>query len=68
MARGAARGYDPHYAEMNMGFVGSRAGFRRGAVAPLLPPENIAPMVAALLRLDCDPPDGALYPGLLIDC
>ncbi|MBX6363006.1 MAG: alkaline phosphatase family protein [Gemmatimonadetes bacterium] len=64
-ARGAGHGYDPHYPEMNTGFVGSGAGFRKGAVAPLLPLENIAPLVATLLGLDFDAPDGVLNPGLL---
>jgi len=62
---GAAHGYDPRIPEMFTGFVGSGAGFRSGAVVPVLPLENIAPLAAALLGLRFDCRDGVLYPGLL---
>jgi hypothetical protein len=64
-AQGAAHGYFPETPEMYTGFVGSGAGFRRGATAKLLPLESVAPLVAALLDIELDAPDGVLLPGLL---
>jgi hypothetical protein len=64
---GAAHGYLPDMPQMATGFVGSGAGFRAGAVAPLLRLEQVAPLVAALLDLPFVAPDGALLPGLLTE-
>jgi hypothetical protein len=64
---GATHGYLPDEPEMRTGFVGAGAGFRHGGVAPLLPIENVAPTVAALLGIPFDAPDGVVFPGLLID-
>lgn len=62
---GMSHGHDPALPEMHTGFVAAGAGIRPGAVAPLLPLTGIAPLVAALLDLDFDAPDGMPYPGLL---
>lgn len=62
---GAAHGYLPDEPAMHTGFVAAGAGIRSGAVAPEFRLEQIAPLVAALLSLDFDAPDGALLPGLL---
>jgi predicted AlkP superfamily pyrophosphatase or phosphodiesterase len=62
---GMTHGHHPDHPEMNTGFVGAGAGFRPGAVAPLLALEDVAPLAAAVLGLDFDAPDGALCPGLL---
>lgn len=64
-ACGGAHGYHPDEPEMHTGFVAAGAGFRRGAVAPELPIQNIAPLVAALLGIEFPAPDGLLFPGLL---
>jgi hypothetical protein len=64
-ASGGAHGYFPDFAEIHTGFVGWGAGFRVGAVAPLLGQENVAPLVAALLNLPFRAPDGILHSGLL---
>lgn len=64
---GATHGYLPDEPEMRTGFVGAGAGFRRGASAPLLPIECIAPIVAELLGVPFDAPHGILFPGLLQD-
>lgn len=62
---GAGHGYHPAEPEMRTGFVGAGAGFRQGVAVPHLALENIAPLVAALLGLDFQVPDGTLLPGLL---
>ncbi|MBX6365264.1 MAG: alkaline phosphatase family protein [Gemmatimonadetes bacterium] len=62
---GMSHGHHPALPEMHTGFVAAGAGIRPGAVAPLLPLTAVAALVAALLDLDFDAPDGMLYPGLL---
>lgn len=64
---GMSHGHDPAHPEMHTGLVARGAGIRAGAVAPLLPLTGVAPLVAELLGLDFDAPDGVLYPGLLED-
>jgi hypothetical protein len=63
--RGGAHGYHPDEPEMMTGFVASGAGIRKGAVVPILPLENVAPIVASLLGLELETRDGVLFPGLL---
>lgn len=64
---GATHGYLPDEPQMHTGFVGAGPGFRPGADAPLLPLECVASLVAALLGIDFDTPDGIVFPGLLSD-
>jgi hypothetical protein len=64
---GMSHGHHPDHPDLHTGFLAKGAGIRAGAVAPLLPLTAIAPLVAELLGLDFDAPDGVLYPGLLID-
>lgn len=64
---GMSHGHHPDHPEMNTGFIAKGAGIRAGASTPMLPLTAIAPLVAALLGLDFDPPDGVLYAGLLAD-
>ncbi|HEU0300414.1 MAG TPA: ectonucleotide pyrophosphatase/phosphodiesterase [Longimicrobium sp.] len=64
---GMTHGHHPDEPAMNTGLVAAGAGIRAGAMAPVLPLTCVAPLVAELLGLDFDAPDGALYPGLLQD-
>lgn len=64
-AAGGAHGYFPDLPDIHTGWIGWGAGFRPGAVAPLLGQEDVAPLVAALLGLPFAAPDGILHPGLL---
>jgi hypothetical protein len=64
---GMSHGHHNDHPDMNTGFVAKGAGIRAGASVPLLPLTAVAPLVAALLGLDFDAPDGVLYPGLLAD-
>jgi predicted AlkP superfamily pyrophosphatase or phosphodiesterase len=62
---GMSHGHHNEEPAMNTGFVARGAGIRAGASVPLLPLTSIAPLVAELLGLDFDAPDGIVYPGLL---
>jgi hypothetical protein len=62
---GMSHGHHPDLPDMQTGFVARGAGIRRGAVAPEMPLTCIAPLVAELLGLDFEAPDGLLYPGLI---
>lgn len=62
---GMSHGHHPDLPDMHTGFIAKGAGIRAGASVPLLPQTCIAPLIAELLGLDFDAPDGVLYPGLL---
>ncbi len=64
-AEGATHGYLPDEPEMHTGLVLWGAGVRPGARVDRLGMEQIAPLVAALLGLDLEAPDGTLPAGLL---
>ncbi len=58
-------GYYPDQADIHTGFIGFGSGLRKGAVAPMIGLEDIAPLIARLLDLPFDPPDGDVPTGLL---
>jgi hypothetical protein len=62
---GGTHGYFPDFDDIRTGFVGWGAGFRPGAVASTMGLEDVAPIVAELLGLRFQAPDGVLHPGLL---
>jgi hypothetical protein len=64
---GMSHGHHPEQPDMNTGLVAAGAGIRAGAGAPILQLTSLAPLVAELLGLEFDAPDGALYAGLLED-
>jgi hypothetical protein len=64
---GAAHGYLPTMSEMYTGLVLSGAGVRPGVVVPTMGLQDVAPVVAALLALPFDAPDGVLLPGLFTE-
>ena len=64
---GMTHGHHPDEPGMNTGLVAAGAGIRAGARVPVLPLTCVAPLVAELLGLDFDAPDGELYPGLVED-
>ncbi|RZS76424.1 alkaline phosphatase family protein [Pseudobacter ginsenosidimutans] len=63
--RGATHGYDPQRPEMMTGFIAAGAGIRKGKVIEDLCVTDIAPLLAAILKLSFTAPDGKLIPGLL---
>lgn len=62
---GMSHGHHPSLPDMHTGFVAKGAGIRAGAAVPLLPLTCVAPLIAELLGLDFEAPDGVVYPGLL---
>jgi hypothetical protein len=64
---GMSHGHHPDLPDMHTGFVAYGAGIRSGASVSMLPLTCIAPLIAELLGLDFEAPDGALYPGLLAE-
>ncbi len=63
---GGTHGFHPDEFEgIYTGFVEWGAGIRKGAVAPRMGLEDIAPFIAALLQLKFDAPDGVAPMGLL---
>lgn len=66
-ASGGTHGYFPDFPEMQTGFVSFGAGIKKGAVVPVMGLQDVAPVVAKLLGLSFDAPDGVLYPGIVAD-
>lgn len=62
---GGAHGYFPDLDDIHTGFVAWGAGVAPGRVVPLMGLVDVAPVVAALLGLDFEAPDGVLRPGIL---
>ena len=58
-------GYFPDFHEIQTGFIGSGAGFKKGVVIPVMGLEDIAPIVTALLGLPFPSADGILFKGVL---
>ena len=63
---GMSHGHHPDDPDMHTGFIAKGAGIRAGASIPLMPLTSVAPLVAELLGLDFEAPDGVVYPGLLL--
>jgi predicted AlkP superfamily pyrophosphatase or phosphodiesterase len=64
-ASGGHHGYDPNLPEMYTGFIASGAGINKGIVIPELGVVDIAPLIATLLGIKFEVPDGILYPGII---
>ncbi|MFP5247668.1 MAG: alkaline phosphatase family protein [Thermoanaerobaculia bacterium] len=64
---GMSHGHHPDLPDMHTGFLAKGAGIRAGTSIPLLPQTCIAPLVAELLGIAFDAPDGTVYPGLLAE-
>ena len=64
---GGDHGYLPDERGLQTGLVGWGAGVRAGAVVPRMGSVDVAPLVARLLGLRFDAPDGVLLPGLLAE-
>ncbi|MEE2839994.1 MAG: ectonucleotide pyrophosphatase/phosphodiesterase [Acidobacteriota bacterium] len=64
-AAGATHGHFPDFQEVQTGLIGWGAGFRSGTVISTISLEDIAPLVAELLGLELQAPDGGVPRGLL---
>jgi predicted AlkP superfamily pyrophosphatase or phosphodiesterase len=65
-ASGGTHGFFPDFKEIQTGFVVFGKGIKHGAVIPEMSLQDIAPLIAKLLKLDFPTADGTLYPGLLV--
>jgi predicted AlkP superfamily pyrophosphatase or phosphodiesterase len=65
-AKGGTHGYFPDFKEIQTGFVAFGRGINKGVVIPEMGLEDIAPLIAKLLKIDFPSADGTLYPGLLM--
>lgn len=63
--QGSAHGYDPAYPSMHTGFIAVGAGIAAHKNISGMGIKDVAPVVARLLRLDFDAPDGKLFPGIV---
>jgi predicted AlkP superfamily pyrophosphatase or phosphodiesterase len=64
-AKGGTHGYFPDFKEIQTGFVAFGKGINKGVTIPEMGLEDIAPLIAKLLKIDFPSADGTLYPGLL---
>jgi hypothetical protein len=64
-AAGATHGHFPDFQEVQTGLIGWGAGIRSGTMIPTISLEDIAPLIAELLGLEFQAPDGAVPRGLL---
>jgi len=62
---GGHHGYDPNEPQMYTGFIAWGAGVQKGQVIPELSEPDIAPLIATLLGVRFECPDGKLVPGIL---
>ncbi|MEK6481934.1 ectonucleotide pyrophosphatase/phosphodiesterase [Catalinimonas sp. 4WD22] len=64
-ASGGTHGFYPDFKEIETGFVTWGAGISNRKQVPTIGLEDIAPIVAYLLRLEFKPKDGVLFPGIV---
>jgi hypothetical protein len=64
-ARGGTHGYYPDFPEIMTGLVGAGAGLNKGVEIPEMGMQDIAPIIARLLGLKFETPDGVLMVGVV---
>lgn len=64
--QGGTHGYFPEFKQIETGFVAFGAGIHPGKTIHIMGLEDIAPIIAELLQLNFEAPDGVLLPGILI--
>jgi len=62
---GGHHGYDPNLPEMYTGFIAAGAGIKKGGHIQTLTVTDIAPLIAKLLGVDFQTPDGKLPLGII---
>lgn len=63
--RGGHHGYDPNIKEMYTGFIASGAGIIKGGHIAAISEPDIAPLIAQLLGIAFNTPDGHLISGII---
>lgn len=62
---GGTHGFFPDFSLIETGFVAFGAGVNTGRVIHKMGLEDVAPIIARLLALEFEAPDGVLYPGII---
>lgn len=65
--KGGHHGYDPNDKGMHTGFIAAGAGIRKGGKIKTLNVTDIAPLIAKLLNIDFQSPDGKVNYDILIE-
>jgi hypothetical protein len=63
---GGHHGYDPRMPDMYTGFIACGAEIRKGRKIEKLRVTDIAPLIAALLKIELKTPDGKLMTGIIM--
>jgi len=64
-ATGGHHGYDPTLPDMWTGFIAAGVGINKGGHIKEMAVVNLSPIIAKLLRIEFQTPDGHLEPGIL---
>ncbi|MBA9076583.1 alkaline phosphatase family protein [Rufibacter quisquiliarum] len=64
-SQGGTHGYFPDFPDIQTGFIGYGAGFKKGQVISEMELVDIAPLAAKLLGLQLPAAEGMLYPGII---
>ncbi|MCR8556960.1 ectonucleotide pyrophosphatase/phosphodiesterase [Mucilaginibacter sp. BJC16-A38] len=64
-ATGGHHGYDPNIADMHTGFIAYGAGINKGGHIKEMRVVDIAPLIAKLLGIEFNTPDGKLVEGII---
>lgn len=63
--KGGTHGFYPDFENIQTGFIAFGAGIRKGAVLKKMYLQDIAPLIAKLLLLEFQTPEGTFYPGII---
>ena len=64
-AKGGTHGFYPDFHEIQTGFIAAGAGINKGVVIPQMALEDVAPIIAKLLGIEFNAPDGKLLPAVV---
>lgn len=65
--KGGSHGYFPDFKEIQTGFIAAGAGIGTKRIKQEMGIKDVAPLVARLLGLSLQAPDGVLVPGILVN-
>lgn len=65
--KGGSHGYFPDFKEIQTGFIAAGAGIGTKRIKEEMGIKDVAPMIARLLGLSLQAPDGVLVPGILVN-
>lgn len=65
--KGGSHGYFPDFKEIQTGFIAAGAGIGTKRIKEEMGIKDVAPLIARLLGLSLQAPDGVLVPGILVN-